>query len=124
MEARAPRSLLLLFCTAGIYGAYLTQGLVSEHLQIKRFGEQQERFAHMEALNGAQALMCFLWAYALLLLAQRQAPDGSGKGAGGAAAWHAYWKPALSNAVGPAFGMIALKNISYPVSRYRLRMRA
>lgn len=25
---------LLLFCTAGIYGAYLTQGIVSEQLQV------------------------------------------------------------------------------------------
>ncbi|KAI8475376.1 MAG: UAA transporter [Monoraphidium minutum] len=105
---------LLLFCTAGIYGAYLTQGLVSEHLQMKRYGASQERFGNLEALNGAQSLVCFVWAYALLVL-QRRA--GGGK-AGGAAAplpdWKEYWRPALTNAIGPALGMIALKNISYP----------
>jgi len=121
---------LLLFCTAGIYGAYLTQGLVSEHLQLKRFGASQERFGNLEALNGAQSFVCFVWAYAIVLL-QRHA-IGSAKAAAAEAkelpSWWEYWRPALTNSIGPAFGMVALKNISYPVraSRWRLtdRVRA
>jgi UDP-galactose transporter B1 len=107
---------LLLFCTAGIYGAYLTQGLVSEHLQMKRYGASQERFGNLEALNGAQSLMCFLWAYVLVAL-QRRTGRGVKAAEGDAAlpSWWEYWRPALTNAIGPAFGMVALKNISYPV---------
>ena len=107
---------LLLCCTLGIYAAYLTQGIVSEHLQMKRYGPEQERFHHLEALNGAQALVCFVWAYLLLVLNRLR----TGKPRRGAAdkdalpPWHVYWKPALTNSLGPAFGMIALKNISYP----------
>jgi len=29
------------------------------------------------------------------------------------APWHAYWKTGITNSFGPAFGMIALKNITY-----------
>jgi UDP-galactose transporter B1 len=108
---------LLLFCTAGIYGAYLTQGIVSEHLQMKRFGASQERFGNLEALNGAQSLVCFIWAYALVLL-QRHGAGGGSKAAAAEASlpkWHEFWHPALANSIGPALGMIALKNISYPV---------
>jgi UDP-galactose transporter B1 len=32
---------ILLFCTAGIYAAYLTQGVVQERLAIKRFGPDE-----------------------------------------------------------------------------------
>ncbi|GBF92343.1 UDP-galactose UDP-glucose transporter [Raphidocelis subcapitata] len=107
-------SVLLLLCAGGIYGAYLTQGVVSERLQISRFGAAQERFSNLEALNGAQSLVCFVWAYAIVLLQRRAAGKGAAEEEAGMPAWHDYWRPALTNSVGPAFGMIALKNISYP----------
>ncbi|KAJ9533546.1 hypothetical protein QJQ45_026605 [Haematococcus lacustris] len=126
---------LLLFCVAGIYSAYLTQGgtakdscgsclycactyclrppmapgIVSEHLATKRYGASQERFSHLESLNGAQALACFLWAWVILFVMQQ---TGQVK-AGQTAHWTAYWKAGISNSLGPAFGMIALKNITY-----------
>lgn len=101
--------LLLLFCTAGIYAAYLTQGVVSEHLQMKRYGSESERFTHLESLNGAQSLVCFIWAYVIVLFQQR------GRGSKQPLpSWMEYWKPALTNSIGPALGMMALKNISYP----------
>lgn len=106
---------LLLFCTGGIYGAYLTQGLVSEHLQMKRFGASQERFANLEALNGAQSLVCFIWAYVLVMLQRRASGGAQAAQEAKLPSWYEYWKPALTNSIGPAFGMIALKNISYPV---------
>ncbi|PNH03674.1 UDP-galactose/UDP-glucose transporter 3 [Tetrabaena socialis] len=102
-------ALLLLFAVAGIYCSYLTQGIVHEHLAIKRYGEQQERFRNLEALNGAQALTCFVWAWVIL-----QAMVLSGRVAtADLAQWHSYWRAGITNSVGPACGMVALKNITY-----------
>lgn len=103
-------SLMLLFCVAGIYSAYLTQGIVSEHLQMKQYGSDRQRFKNLEALNGVQSLVCFLWAYAILVVQQRR----KGAKQEHLPPWTAYWKPALTNSIGPACGLIALKNISYP----------
>lgn len=100
---------LLIFCVGGIYTAYLTQGIVSEHLAIKKYGPAQERFRHLEALNGAQSLTCFLWAWTILGIltaAGRVSPSDL-------PSWHAYWKAGITNSVGPACGMYALKNITY-----------
>lgn len=103
------RVALLLFCVVGIYTAYLTQGIVSEHLAMKRYGPQQERFSFLEALNGAQSLCCFVWAWlilqAMVLTGQIKAQD--------TATWHEYWQAGVTNSIGPAFGMVALKNITY-----------
>ncbi|GIL63718.1 hypothetical protein Vafri_17744 [Volvox africanus] len=100
---------LLLFCVAGIYASYLTQGVVNEHLAIKRYGDQQERFRNLEALNGAQAVTCFIWAgiilQALLLTGRVSSSD--------LAHWYDYWQAGITNCVGPACGMFALKNITY-----------
>lgn len=114
--ARLQSSLLLLFCVGGIYSAYLTQGIVSEHLQMKQYGSDRARFKNLEALNGVQSLVCFLWAYAILLVQQRPSPGSSSskQQAEQLPPWTAYWRPALTNSIGPACGLIALKNISYP----------
>ncbi|KAF8068425.1 UTR3 [Scenedesmus sp. PABB004] len=112
------RGLLLLACVAGIYAAYLTQGLVSEHLQMKAYAPDGARFQHLEALNGAQSAVCFLWAYAILAAGRaRRRWRGDAAAAGGDAGlppWTAYWRPALTNSIGPACGLIALRSISYP----------
>lgn len=76
---------------------------------MKRYGVSQERFQHLEALNGAQSAVCFLWAYMLLIIQSRSSPAKQHL-----PPWTVYWKPALTNSIGPALGMIALKNISYP----------
>lgn len=60
--------LQLALCVAGIYGAYLTQGVVQETLSTKRFGPDGERFTHLSALNGMQSWVCFVWAFLLLRL--------------------------------------------------------
>lgn len=115
-------ALKLAVCTAGIYASYLTQGLVQEQLSTRRcvtstsmvfelltlrrplpsYGPQQERFSQLVFLNLAQAAVCTCWA--LLWLALRPASKDS-------AALSRFWLPALSNTVGPALGLIALKNI-------------
>ena len=33
---------------------------------MKKYGEQGERLSNLEALNGAQSLCCFLWAWIIL----------------------------------------------------------
>ena len=101
---------LLAVCVGGIYGAYLTQGIVCERFSMKRYGPSPgERFQHLESLNGAQSLACFLWAWVILvyLRASGKVQDHDGP------KWYSYWKAAISNSVGPACGMYALKNITY-----------
>jgi hypothetical protein len=102
-------ALLLLLCVGGIYSAYLTQGLVSESLAQKRYGAEQERFKNLEALNGAQSLCCFVWAYLIL---QVMLATGAVK-SDQTARWFEYWQAGITNSIGPAFGMVALKNITY-----------
>ena len=92
-------------CVAGIYASYLTQGLLQESLSVKKYGLLGDRFPELKALTGTQAITCFLWA-GLLLLFQ---PKTKGQ-----APLAAYWKPAISNSIGPACGYEALRNISYP----------
>lgn len=97
----------LLFCVAGIYGAYLTQGVVQETLSTKRFGPEGRRFTHLPALNGFQSWACFLWAFVLINVFQRGQSEGLPP-------ITAYCRPAISNSIGPALGMQALRYISYP----------
>lgn len=66
------QSLLLLACVSGIYGAYLTQGVVQETLSTKRFGPQGERFTHLSSLNAVQCWVCFVWAVLLLAVFGRR----------------------------------------------------
>ncbi|GAB4820773.1 hypothetical protein N2152v2_007819 [Parachlorella kessleri] len=99
--------LQLATCVAGIYGAYLTQGVIQETLSTKKFGPAGERFTHLSSLNAVQSWACFLWAFLLLRFfeADQQA---------GYPPWTAYWKAAITNCIGPACGYEALKYISYP----------
>ena len=50
-----------------------------------------------------------MWAAALLLLPFNRRPKGAVY-----APMLSYWKPSISNSIGPALGSEALKNISYP----------
>ena len=54
-----------------------------------------------------QSVACFIWA-AFLLVFIRPPKDAK------LAPFTAYWKPAVTNSIGPACGFEALKNISYP----------
>ena len=99
---------LLLLCVAGIYGSYLTQGVLQESLATRKYGLLGHRFPELKALNGVQSAACFLWAFLLLAILQPPAPDKKFP------PFTAYWKPAVTNSIGPACGFEALKNISYP----------
>ncbi|KAL8161525.1 hypothetical protein V2J09_013014 [Rumex salicifolius] len=61
MEARASglrRVLILSFCVAGIWTAYISQGVLQENLSTKRFGPDKKRFEHLAFLNLAQNVCC------------------------------------------------------------------
>ena len=73
---------------------------------MKLYGPAQRRFKHLEALNGFQGLACFIWAWMLLQFTRPESKN--------LPKWTEYWQAAISNSVGPACGMIALRNISYP----------
>jgi solute carrier family 35 (UDP-galactose transporter), member B1 len=60
--------LKLLICVAGIYSAYITQGVFQEKLATETFGPNGARFPALSTLNGFQSLACFMWAFLLLQL--------------------------------------------------------
>eukprot|EP00270_Netrium_digitus_P010905 TRINITY_DN341_c0_g1_i4.p1 TRINITY_DN341_c0_g1~~TRINITY_DN341_c0_g1_i4.p1 ORF type:complete len:357 (+),score=3.43 TRINITY_DN341_c0_g1_i4:166-1236(+) len=98
--------LVLIFCVIGIWASYLTQGVVQENLSTKLYDPDGARFEYLTFLNFAQSLVCFFWGSVLSSLwtqeKDKQPP-----------LW-VYWSPSVSNSVGPALGLIALKYISYP----------
>lgn len=102
------QTLLLLACVMGIYASYLTQGVLQETLSTKKFGPQGVRFAHLSSLNAVQCWVCFVWAALLVALFDKRKPGAEYP------PFTAYWKPAITNCVGPACGLAALKYISYP----------
>lgn len=94
-------------CVGGIYASYITQGYVSEELSKREYGPDHERFPHLQSLVFFQCVACFVWSALLwLLLDSRKTAD--------APQFWRYWKPALTNVVGPSCGMQALRNITYP----------
>ncbi|KAI3436633.1 hypothetical protein D9Q98_006049 [Chlorella vulgaris] len=105
---RLKSTVILLFCVAGIYGSYLTQGVVQEALSTKQFGADGARFAYLSSLNAVQCWVCFLWAALLLVCFDKREPGVEYPPI------TAYWRPAVTNCVGPACGLHALKYISYP----------
>ena len=66
--ARWATALMLAGCVAGIYMAYLTQGVVQEKLSTKTFGPERARFVHLASLNAVQCWVCFLWAAVLMIV--------------------------------------------------------
>lgn len=81
-----------------------------------------KRFDGLDALHGAQAAACALFALLLLGVAPGLRPStetdkkkkGGSSKAAAAAPPSSYWRAGLSNSVGPTLGYLALKNISYP----------
>ncbi|XP_039117448.1 UDP-galactose/UDP-glucose transporter 3-like [Dioscorea cayenensis subsp. rotundata] len=101
------RVLVLSFCIAGIWSAYITQGVLQETVSTKRFGPDGKRFEHLAFLNLAQNLVCFVWSLIMLKLWSRGSSSG-------VAPWWSYWSASITNTIGPAMGIEALKYISYP----------
>ncbi|XP_068648615.1 UDP-galactose/UDP-glucose transporter 3 [Aristolochia californica] len=109
MESHGPgvsRVFLLAFCVAGIWAAYITQGILQETVSTKKFGPDGKRFEHLAFLNLAQNVVCLVWSLIMIKLWSRSSSDG--------APWWTYWSASITNTIGPAMGIEALKYISYP----------
>ncbi|KAG1330082.1 UDP-galactose/UDP-glucose transporter 3 [Cocos nucifera] len=100
------RVLLLAFCIAGIWSAYITQGVLQETISTKRFGPDGKRFEHLSFLNLAQNVVCLFWSFIMIKVWSRSSAGG--------APWWSYWSASITNTIGPAMGIEALKYISYP----------
>ncbi|KAJ0428676.1 putative UAA transporter [Helianthus annuus] len=102
------RVLELAFCVAGIWSAYIYQGVLQETviMSTKRFGPNKERFEHLAFLNFAQSSVCLIWSFMMIKLWPSKDT--------GRAPWWSYWSAGITNTIGPAMGIEALKYISYP----------
>ena len=101
------RALTLCVCVVGIYASYLTQGVLQERISTARYAPDDARFANVVFLNLAQAAGCALVAGIALLVRPSLRGEGSSSVVD-------FWRPSVSNTLGPALGTVALKNISYP----------
>ncbi|GAV73230.1 UAA domain-containing protein [Cephalotus follicularis] len=104
------RLFVLAFCVAGIWSAYIYQGVLQETLSTKRFGEVGRRFEHLAFLNLAQNVLGLIWSFIMIKLWCRSSSGDTG----GGAPWWTYWSAGITNTIGPAMGIEALKYISYP----------
>ncbi|XP_066376311.1 UDP-galactose/UDP-glucose transporter 3-like [Miscanthus floridulus] len=104
----AGRVSVLAFCVAGIWSAYIYQGVLQETLSTKRFGPEARRFEHLAFLNFAQNVVCFVWSFIMIKLW-----SGGSSSDGRAPLWK-YWGVSVTNTIGPTMGIEALKYISYP----------
>lgn len=122
----------LVACACAIYVAYLAQGIVQENLAVATYGWNGEKLPHVVILNLLQAIGAAITA-AILNQAIRSRKEekrsdptkGGGKdavieskrstieGPRNAPIW-AFVPPALSNSIGPACGVVALRYIPYP----------
>ncbi|XP_077250000.1 UDP-galactose/UDP-glucose transporter 3 [Tasmannia lanceolata] len=100
------RVLVFALCVAGIWSAYITQGVLQETLSTKRFGPDGKQFEHLSFLNLAQNVVCLIWSLIMIKLWSKSST-------GGAPLW-SYWSASITNTIGPAMGIEALKYISYP----------
>uniref|UniRef100_A0A5B6Z4Z7 Putative UDP-galactose transporter 3 isoform 1 n=1 Tax=Davidia involucrata TaxID=16924 RepID=A0A5B6Z4Z7_DAVIN len=100
------RVLVLAFCVAGIWSAYIYQGVLQETVSTKRFGPDKKRFEHLAFLNLAQNVVCLIWSFIMIKLWSSSSRGG--------APWWSYWSAGITNTIGPAMGIEALKYISYP----------
>ncbi|XP_057508554.1 UDP-galactose/UDP-glucose transporter 3-like [Actinidia eriantha] len=100
------RVLVLAVCVAGIWSAYIYQGVLQETVSTKRYGPDKNRFEHLAFLHLAQNVVCLIWSLIMIKL-------WSSSSAGGAP-WWSYWSAGITNTIGPAMGIEALKYISYP----------
>ncbi|GER49535.1 UDP-galactose transporter [Striga asiatica] len=106
------RVFLLAFCVAGIWAAYIYQGVLQETVSTKRFGPDKKRFEHLAFLNLAQSVVCLIWSFLMIKIWSNGGNSG--------APWWSYWSAGITNTIGPAMGIEALKYISYPAQAYVL----
>lgn len=105
-DGSVSRLLLLGICVLGIWSAYVYQGVLQETLSTKKFGPDEKRFQHLTFLNWAQNVVCFVWSFIMLILWSPKSTSN--------APIKAFWSASITNSIGPACGIVALRYISYP----------
>eukprot|EP00210_Caulerpa_lentillifera_P008436 g8048.t1 len=96
-----------LFCTAGIYVSYLTQGIIQEKLATESFGPYHERPKNLMILSLVQGLGCLVVAYLLNFIL------GGSKDPTEVPPLKAYSTVGLTASLGPSLGYSSLRNINY-----------
>ncbi|CAK9861065.1 unnamed protein product [Sphagnum jensenii] len=106
-ESNVSKTATFFLCVAAIYASYISQGLLQENISTKKYGKDEQRFQYLAFLNLMQCAVCFLWSFAMLRIwpGQHQSNPPPLK---------AYCAPSVSNTIGPACGILALRYISYP----------
>lgn len=77
--------------------------MLQEKLSTRHYAPDNKRFSEVVFVNFAQSVACFAWAGLYLLF--------TGGFKTQAAPALAYWRVGVSNTIGPALGIVALKNI-------------
>ena len=106
-------AVMLVLCAAGVYTAYLYQGYLQEVIVTATYEPSAARMPHLGMLHGLQSFVCFVAAW-LVNAALSLARGGRDAKTKVRAPLFEYMKPAITNTIGPALGILALKNIPYP----------
>lgn len=96
-----------LFCIAGIYVSYLTQGIIQEKLATESFGPYRQRPKNLMMLSLVQGLGCLLVSYLLNMLFTNS------KDKSVMPPLKTYSTVGLTAALGPSLGYSSLRNINY-----------
>ncbi|CAM6046025.1 unnamed protein product, partial [Sphagnum compactum] len=106
-ESHAWKTLTFFLCVVAIYASYISQGVLQEKLSTKKYGQDGQRFQYLAFLHLPQCAMCFLWSFSMLSIWQGQPRSKPPP-------LRAYCAPSVSNTIGPACGILALRYISFP----------
>ncbi|KAI9227688.1 MAG: UAA transporter [Piptocephalis tieghemiana] len=93
---------------AGIYGCFLTWGVLQERVSTTPYGAEEERFQHFIFLNFLQSLAAAVMGRLYLAATGRSAQLPRGELLKG------YIKVAVTNAAASPFGYASVQYISYP----------
>ncbi|AQK82430.1 UDP-galactose/UDP-glucose transporter 3 [Zea mays] len=105
----AGRVAVLAFCVAGIWSAYIYQGVLQETLSTKRFRPEARRFEASSTLRSSTSRRMSYASSVIKLWS-----SGSGSSSDGRAPLSKYWGVSVTNTIGPTMGIEALKYINYP----------
>ncbi|RKP13576.1 UAA transporter [Piptocephalis cylindrospora] len=100
--------LTFLASVAGIYGCFLTWGVLQERVSTTPYGEEEDRFRHFIFLNFLQALTAAVAGRLYLAATGRSAELPRGD------LLKEYVKVAVTNAAASPFGYASVQYISYP----------
>jgi len=99
----------LLLCILGIYGCFLTWGVLQERVSTTSYGVDQERFQYFIFLNSIQSLTSSIVALFYLRLIGKPLLKGINT-----QLLKLLGQVSLTNALASPFGYLSLKHINYP----------